>query len=137
MPEGYKVDSATLDDTELITSMWEYAAGDWTKLMTKYNIGNLSSVAVRTLDGKLVGWELQHYWGSPGMLQVLPEHQGKGLGKYIICIQGRKVLEKGQQLFIHAVMSNTASIDLHKKCGFWLMEDTDAHWGYFDPVVVN
>ena len=129
--EGYYAESATADDAEMISSQWEYTQGYPTLLATKYNIENRPSVVVKDKEGNLIGWEVVHYFVSPGMLKVLPEHRGKGIGKYIVYALAKKLLDQGHTMYVHIEKHNTGSIHLHQKCGFQILDGTDAHWGIF------
>lgn len=70
-------------------------------------------------DGdRLAGFIGLHDEGSMGLLEVLPEYRGRGLGAALLARLSNILLQKGWAPYSHFFQTNTVSERLHRKLGF-------------------
>jgi ribosomal protein S18 acetylase RimI-like enzyme len=75
------------------------------------------------IDNKLCGFIGSHEEGSIGMLEVLPEFKGKGIGSTLQIEATNYALTLKRYPYGQVVETNNASTALQKKLGFELSED--------------
>ena len=80
-------------------------------------------------DGKLVGFAGLHSEGSMGLLTVLPEYRRRGFAQQIYSALINNQLRKGRIPYAQIYTDNENSLNLQKKLGFVLSEDTIA-WSW-------
>lgn len=68
-------------------------------------------------DGELAGFIGQHFEGSMGLLEVLPQYRKKGYGKILEAFLIRYVLSQGRTPFCQVFDGNTASARLQERLG--------------------
>ncbi|MDT8716811.1 GNAT family N-acetyltransferase [Clostridium sp. 19966] len=72
------------------------------------------------LDSKLCGFIGTHMEGSIGMLEVLPQYRGRGIGKALQAAAANKALEHGRYVYGQVVEGNSVSRKLQESLGFEL-----------------
>lgn len=70
------------------------------------------------LENDCVGFIGLHEEGSLGMLEILPQYQGNGYGKYLEVRVINYLLEKGNIPFAQVEKNNLISLNLHRSLGF-------------------
>jgi predicted GNAT family acetyltransferase len=65
---------------------------------------------------------------QPGLTElsgvsVHPDHRGEGLGRRMSVYVARKIIERGDQPYLHAYATNTTAIRLYESIGFGLRAD--------------
>lgn len=75
------------------------------------------------VDGKLAGFIGMHTEGSLGMLEVLPEYRGRGIGRALETYAVNISLEQGYTPFGQVVEDNLVSIKLQESLGFYFAKD--------------
>ena len=66
-------------------------------------------------DGALAGFIGQHFEGSMGLLEVLPQYRKQGYGKILEAFMIRHVLGQGRTPFCQVFDGNTASARLQER----------------------
>jgi len=79
---------------------------------------NFPSVVALDKSGNYLGYEVGYEWGAVGMLYVVPEARGQGLGSYITCQLAEKYFQQGLPVVVTVVTDNAPSIKLHERLGF-------------------
>ncbi|KAK3100364.1 hypothetical protein FSP39_018784 [Pinctada imbricata] len=70
-------------------------------------------------NGAPVGWFMQHViLGSLNYLHVQPEYRGQGLGKKLVSILSKEVLDRDGVSFIHVSPDNKVSVKIHEDLGY-------------------
>ena len=97
----------------------------------------LRSVFFRQKDARYAVWEEQNRYisavrlepYSDGVLlcalETAPDYRRKGYGE--LMIRALQSYLQGMKIYSHVAKSNTASVELHKKCGFQIMKDYAVH----------
>lgn len=75
------------------------------------------------IDNNLCGFIGSHEEGSIGMLEVLPEYKGKGIGSALQIAATNAALAQKRYPYGQVVETNVASAALQKKLGFELSKD--------------
>lgn len=75
------------------------------------------------IDNNLCGFIGVHEEGSIGMLEVFPEHKGKGIGSALQIAATNVALDHKRYPYGQVVETNIASTALQKKLGFELSKD--------------
>lgn len=104
-------------DVATVADEWTYATMD-AEDYVKYLIDNFPSVCIRDDKGILVGWFLQHTFGTLGILHVKDAHRHRGLAKYMVRKLSEKILENNQYAYVNIPETNDVSRKLHERCGF-------------------
>jgi GNAT superfamily N-acetyltransferase len=73
--------------------------------------------------GEVVGFIGQHLEGSMGLLEILPEHRGKGYGTALESYLIARMLAKGQLPFCQIEADNEKSLNLQKKLGLTISNE--------------
>ena len=68
--------------------------------------------------GRYLGCEIGYEYGTIGMLHVVPEARGQGLGSYVTGQLAEKYFDQGLQVMVNVHADNSASLRLHEKLGF-------------------
>jgi len=76
------------------------------------------SVVALDNAGRYLGFEVGYDFGFIGMLHVIEEARGQGLGSYITCQLVEKYHQEGQPATVTVGQNNEASLKLHEKLGF-------------------
>lgn len=75
------------------------------------------------LDGKVVGWSARD--GAPNYISdlwVLPDHQGRGIGKALVLDAIARIKAEGHlTATIHTHGRNAGAIRLYQRCGFGIV----------------
>jgi ribosomal protein S18 acetylase RimI-like enzyme len=78
-----------------------------------------TTVCLYDVTGQLMAYELVYYpFGNMGMLYTKPEHRRRGLGKLVVDLLARKLLEEGRRVYAYIEDDNPASVTLHEQVGF-------------------
>ncbi len=75
-------------------------------------------------DGVLIGFIGNHLEGSIGLLEVFPDFRKRGYGTILESCMVNRMLQKGQVPFAQIEVNNKASLELQKKLGFCVSEDS-------------
>ena len=75
------------------------------------------------VDGKLAGFIGMHTEGGLGMLEVLPEYRGRGIGRALETYAVNISLEQGYTPFGQVVEDNLVSVKLQESLGFYFAKD--------------
>lgn len=78
-------------------------------------------------DGELAGFIGLHDEGSIGMLQILPEHQGRKLAQVLETIMVNEALARGEIPYAQVRVENKASLSLQEKLGLCISK-TPVYW---------
>ena len=81
----------------------------------------------------LAGFVGQHEEGSMGLLEVLPEYRGRGIGKALLAAAVNWQLERGQVPYSQIVDGNEISYRLHRSMGFSITPQVSVYW-LMEPV---
>ena len=101
----------------------------------KYLRGSLEEgVMIGAFLGEaLAGFVGQHEEGSMGLLEVLPEYRGRGIGKALLAAAVNWQLERGQVPYSQIVDGNEISYRLHRSMGFSITPQVSVYW-LMEPV---
>lgn len=61
-------------------------------------------------------------------LEILPEYQGKGIGSAIICEIIKNEKSKSREIEVGCFKINSSAINLYKRMGFRIYNETDTHY---------
>ncbi|KAK2150442.1 hypothetical protein LSH36_405g02025 [Paralvinella palmiformis] len=117
LPSQYQEGVLLSSDVATVVDEWTYAIMD-AEDYVKYLIDNFPSVCIRDDKGILVGWFLQHTFGTLGILHVKDAHRHRGLAKYMVRKLSEKILENNQYAYVNIPETNDVSRKLHERCGF-------------------
>ncbi len=92
-------------------------------LLERLNAGILYGAYVA---GELAGFIGEHAEGSIGMLEILPQFRRRGLGEKLEAYKTNAHLAAGFVPFGQIVVGNTPSLELQKKLGYTISENTIA-----------
>ena len=79
------------------------------------------------VDNNFCGFIGNHIEGSIGMLEVLPEHRGRGIGTILEISAINAALANNRYVYGQVIDTNSVSIALQKKLGFEFSE-TNVYW---------
>ena len=76
----------------------------------------------------VVGWEefSDYLWLKEVFL--LPEHQGQGIGNYIVTMSQDRAKKAGKDLRLQTLKANIGAKRLYERCGLQVTDATDTHW---------
>jgi RimJ/RimL family protein N-acetyltransferase len=90
-----------------------------------FDSGGIHIVMGNSVPVGVVGWEHRdgHVWLKE--LFILPEHQGRGIGRRVIA----RVVDgaQGQEVRLRTLRPNLGAVRLYRRCGFELTGETDRH----------
>lgn len=78
------------------------------------------------IEGELAGWGLTHDDTSLGLLHVIPQYRGQGLGESLLRFLVMEKQAKKKNVFVNVEPHNHQSINLVKKLGFSF--DREVSW---------
>ncbi|WP_066056505.1 GNAT family N-acetyltransferase [Robertmurraya korlensis] len=137
-----------------VAKMWNLSRDSWggdTRVMTEEQVktkeANSENIELYLAldENEVVGYcGLSEYKEDTGslyipLLNVLPSHHGKKIGKMLVMKALEKTLELGwPRLDLYTWPGNTKAVPLYKKCGFfWEDRDDTTHLMNFIPKVLN
>lgn len=113
-----------LDESHLkFIQDWYSHELDESYLLERLNAGVLYGAYVQ---GGLAGFIGEHAEGSIGMLEILPQYRRRGLGEKLEAYKTNEHVKAGFVPFGQIVTGNTPSLELQKKLGYTISEDTIA-----------
>ena len=86
---------------------------------------NFPSVIALDDTGRYLGFEVSYEFGTMGMLHVVPEARGQGLGSYLTRQLAGKYFDQGLPVLVTVGTDNAESIYLHQKLGFRTISTCD------------
>lgn len=102
---------------------WYSHKQDEDYLLERLNAGVIYGAYVQ---GELTGFIGEHAEGSIGMLEILPQFRRRGLGEKLEAYKTNAHLQAGYVPFGQIVTGNMPSMELQKKLGYTVSEDTIA-----------
>ena len=143
-------------DAELLADMWnrsdEAWPGGWTRgipetgerVLERKRKSDLLAMLVIEHNGEIVGYcDLQAQPGQKevthiSLLNVRPDHHGRGLGKMLILEMIKRTIDLGyRRLTISTWPGNTKAIPLYKKTGFFWVPETNVFMQNYLPTVFS
>ena len=116
---GYTVGKISPDMSKLVSDRWKFSEDGLTDGLIREPLEwGYPSVCIYGQDGTPVSWALQNFYGFLGHLHTEEGHRGKGIGKYVVTLLARHVLDKTENAYVAVEKSNLTSITLHEKLGF-------------------
>ena len=143
-------------DAEKLAAMWNASEsgwpGGWTRgipytaerIREEQERHNRLAVLVVEHQNEIVGYG--DLAAQPGqqevaylpLLNVRPDHQGRGLGKQLLLALLNRTIELGyKQLALGTWAGNTRAVPLYKKVGFFWVPETNVHMQNFLPTVLT
>ncbi|KAJ8319210.1 hypothetical protein KUTeg_004301 [Tegillarca granosa] len=102
---------------ELAVSVWNFYEEGFEEYFKEIVSNNNPALCLYDKHGEPVGWVLQHMTGDIGLLYVVPEHRGKGYGKYLLSTMAKINCERNGFAFSFAQTWNEKSCRLHEFVG--------------------
>ena len=115
MPTGIEITTLSPQEVDMVNSEWKFGT-DETLPYIRWQIENFLSICIRS-NGKVLGYGLQQWQGTIGMVFVKPEHRRKGISKFIALL-AKKIHETDQPVFLYTDVENIASIASQKSIGY-------------------
>ena len=132
----YKIGTLSLGEASTVMQEWKFT-GNFSRGTIQHRVEHSiqfhPNIAIRDKENSLIAYEMISPHGTMGMLNVFPEHRGKGLGSAIVGELSRQISNEGDFRYCHVGEENPVSIKLHKKCGFVIEEGSDILWIFFKP----
>lgn len=120
--EGVQIEKLNESHLKFIKD-WYSHKQDESYLLERLNAGVIYGAYVQ---GELAGFIGEHGEGSIGMLEVLPQFRRRGLGEKLEAYKTNQHIKAGYVPFGQIVAGNTPSLELQKKLGYTISEDTIA-----------
>lgn len=99
---------------------------DWGKYVAKESID--AGMYGGFLNGECVGFIGTHSEGTMGMLEILPQFRRRGYGEALEEYLVNDYISQGRIPYCHILETNTASLNLQSRMGFWLSEGKRIYW---------
>jgi ribosomal protein S18 acetylase RimI-like enzyme len=61
-------------------------------------------------------------------IQLLPQHQGRGIGTSLIDVLFKEARDEGKRLTLQVLKVNDRARQLYERLGFSTVEETDTHY---------
>ncbi|XP_013391723.1 glycine N-acyltransferase isoform X2 [Lingula anatina] len=123
IPDSFKEGVLSAEHSHQVNSEWKYGGTERKRTYIQSLIENFPTVALFTAQGQCIAYMIANEHGGMGMLHVTPEHRGKGCAKYVITTLAKKHVQVGHYPYLYIETDNEASLLLHLKCGFHLVEN--------------
>ncbi|XP_013391718.1 glycine N-acyltransferase-like protein 2 isoform X2 [Lingula anatina] len=123
IPDSLTEGVLSAEHSHQVNSEWKFGGTERKRTYIQSLIENLPTVALFTTQGQCIAYMITNEHGGMGMLYVTPEHRGKGCAKYVITTLAKKHLQVGHNPFLYIETDNEASLLLHLKCGFQMIEN--------------
>lgn len=120
--EGIRIARLNENHLEFIKTWYSHEL-DESYLLERLGAGVMYGAYVQ---GELAGFIGEHEEGSIGMLEILPQFRRRGLGEKLEAYKTNEHLAAGYVPFGQIVVGNTPSLELQKKLGYTISEDTIA-----------
>ena len=120
--EGVQIEKLDKSHLKFVQDWYSHEL-DESYLMERLGSGVMYGAYVQ---GELAGFIGEHAEGSIGMLEILPKFRRRGIGEKLEAFKTNVHLDAGYVPFGQIVAGNTPSLELQKKLGYTISEDTIA-----------
>ena len=76
----------------------------------------------------VIGWQVKSDQLWLGPIYILPEHQNKRIGTFLVKQFMIRATEKGLPLRLRTLRQNEGAKKLYERLGFKVLSTTDVHW---------
>jgi len=155
LPDGTQIVEYDDSMAQAVADMWNKSGDGWggtfdsgiytaERVISKRANGVFFNVYIALKDGEALGYcSFNRYYKDADtayvhLLNVRPDHHGKGLGKELVLMCVNETIARGMpRLDIHTWPGNTKAVPMYKKCGyFWEDRSDTTHLSNFIPTVL-
>lgn len=124
-PTGMTSGPMTAEVMETAVKLWSFYEEGFEEHFRELVSNGYPTLCLYDKHWEPVGWVLQQMTGDIGLLYVVPEHRGKGFGKYLLSAIAKMICERDGFAFSFAQIDNEKSCRLHEFIG--MKKDNTIH----------
>lgn len=119
IPPFLRIEKISMKDIGFILD--NYHLGDKQYVQERINAGVFIKL---TENGTTIGFIGEHSEGTLGFLTVIEKYRNKGYGSLLLNAKIQEKQKNGELAYSHIITSNEKSVNLHKKLGFTILDET-------------
>lgn len=119
IPPFLKIEKISMEDIDFVLD--NYQLGDRQYIENRINAGVFIKL---TENENIIGFIGEHSEGTLGFLTVIEKYRNKGYASILLNTKIHEKQQKGELAYSHIITNNEKSINLHKKLGFTILDET-------------
>ncbi|XP_077981967.1 uncharacterized protein LOC144436974 [Glandiceps talaboti] len=135
IPPEFEIKSLSPKDATYVAETWKYSSQFTASILEEYlrypEVFHSSGV-FKKFQQQPVSLAIVGQFGDISIEYTHPEYRRRGFMKAVICDLATKMLDRNDRPYVVISKSNDASLEIHKKLGFSLVEDGGISWTEFE-----